>query len=161
MKIYELWLQNPCKYNPSISEQRPPWLYSRTVARVFRRLQRIPLHVHQYRLSGVTILSLYRMEKRSAGVLHAPKDNAEILLTAPRRVVAFHVQVNRMNHPCDSLPRFIFNFTSCMWFNVICAWYVLVLISWKTCWTENLLFLDLTSANLFNYYIYKEKFSLQ
>jgi len=91
------------------------------------------------------------MEKRSADELRAPKDNAEIsLLMAPGRVVVFHVRVRKLNYSHDSLPKLTYPLTSC-----VCGLIIRVIRYYtnvpKTCSTENLLFLDLMPANLFNY----------
>jgi len=91
------------------------------------------------------------MEKRSADELRAPKDNAEIsLLMAPGRVVVFHVRVRKLNYSHDSLPKLTYPLTSC-----VCGLIIRVMRYYtnvpKTCSTENLLFLDLMPANVFNY----------
>ena len=90
------------------------------------------------------------MEKQSVDEIHAPKDNAEILLMAPGRVVVFHVRVRKLNYSHDSLPKFIYPLTS-----YVCGLIIRVIRYFtnvpKPCSTENLLFLDLMSAKLFNY----------
>ena len=90
------------------------------------------------------------MEKQSVDEIHAPKDNAEILLMAPGRVVVFHVRVRKLNYSHDSLPKFIYPLTS-----YVCGLIIRVIRYFtnvpKPCSTENVLFLDLMSAKLFNY----------